>query len=79
MRFWSIVDAAAVKILGAVVRAYQWTLSPLLGRQCRFVPSCSNYFLEAIAKYGSIVGTYRGVKRICRCHPWYRGNVFDPP
>lgn len=78
-RLWSVIDAVLVKIMVLLVRAYQWTLSPLVGRQCRFVPSCSNYFLEAVRKYGSVIGTYRGVRRICRCHPWYRGSVFDPP
>lgn len=76
---WSAIDALLVNLLVLLVRAYQWTLSPLVGRQCRFVPSCSNYFIEAVRKYGAIVGAYRGVRRICRCHPWYRGSVFDPP
>jgi putative membrane protein insertion efficiency factor len=74
-----MIDAVLVNVLVLLVRGYQWTLSPLVGRQCRFVPSCSHYFIEAVRKYGAIVGTCRGVRRICRCHPWYRGSVFDPP
>jgi putative membrane protein insertion efficiency factor len=62
----------------AAVRAYQWTLSPLIGGQCRFQPTCSNYFIEAVQKYGAIRGSARGVARICRCHPFHRGGV-DPP
>lgn len=60
------------------VRLYQWTLSPLLGKQCRFHPSCSEYMIGSINKYGPIVGLWRGVKRICRCHPAHPGG-YDPP
>ncbi len=62
----------------AVVRAYQLLLSPLLGRHCRFHPACSVYFIESIRRYGAIRGSWRGVRRICRCHPWHRGG-YDPP
>ena len=61
-----------------LVRVYQWTLSPLIGRHCRFQPTCSNYFIEAVRKYGAIRGTLRGVARICRCHPFHPGGM-DPP
>jgi hypothetical protein len=61
-----------------LVRLYQWLLSPLLGRHCRFEPSCSKYFIGAVQKYGAIRGTWRGVMRICRCHPWNLGG-YDPP
>lgn len=60
------------------VRIYQLTLSPWLGRNCRFHPSCSRYFIQAIQKYGAVRGGWRGVKRICRCHPWHPGG-YDPP
>ena len=62
----------------ALVRLYQWTISPLLGRRCRFEPSCSQYFIEAVRKYGVVRGTLRGIWRICRCNPWNPGG-FDPP
>jgi len=65
-------------LLIALVRIYQWTLSPLIGRHCRFEPSCSRYFIGAVQKYGALRGAWRGVKRICRCHPWNPGG-FDPP
>jgi putative membrane protein insertion efficiency factor len=60
------------------VRLYQVTLSPLLGRCCRFEPSCSQYFIEAVRKYGAVRGGWRGVCRICRCHPFHPGG-YDPP
>jgi uncharacterized protein len=65
-------------LLIAIVRIYQVTLSPLLGRHCRFEPTCSRYFIEAVRKYGAVDGGWRGVKRICRCHPWNPGG-YDPP
>ncbi len=69
-------------ILSAVligsVRLYQILLSPLLGRQCRFEPSCSNYFIQAVRKYGSVKGAWRGLCRIGRCHPFHPGG-YDPP
>jgi uncharacterized protein len=65
-------------LLVAMVRVYQWTLSPIVGRQCRFEPTCSRYFIGAVRKYGAIRGAWRGVKRICRCHPWNPGG-YDPP
>lgn len=61
-----------------LVRLYQWTLSPLVGRQCRFRPTCSNYMIRAVQKYGAARGTAKGVWRICRCHPWNAGG-YDPP
>jgi putative membrane protein insertion efficiency factor len=65
-------------ILIGLVRLYQWTLSPIFGRHCRFEPSCSAYFIGAVRKYGAIRGAYRGIWRICRCNPWNPGG-FDPP
>jgi putative membrane protein insertion efficiency factor len=67
---------SAVLIL--LVRCYQYTLSPLVGRSCRFHPTCSNYFIGAVQKYGPIRGACKGVWRICRCGPWCRGGE-DPP
>ena len=64
-------------LIGAA-RVYQWTLSPLIGRQCRFEPTCSNYFIEAVRKYGAVRGAWRGVKRIARCHPFHPGGVDLP-
>ena len=65
-------------LLIAAARVYQLTLSRVLGRHCRFEPSCSAYFIGAVRKYGAIRGAWRGIGRICRCHPWNPGG-FDPP
>jgi hypothetical protein len=75
---WKSLVALPGEALILLVRAYQYTLSPLVGRQCRFQPTCSHYFIGAVRKYGAVSGTLRGVWRICRCHPLHRGG-YDPP
>jgi putative membrane protein insertion efficiency factor len=60
------------------VRGYQVCVRPLLPPLCRFQPSCSEYFIQAVHKYGPIAGSWRGVKRIGRCNPWSKGG-YDPP
>jgi uncharacterized protein len=65
-------------VLVTLVRLYQWLISPLLGQRCRFYPSCSEYFIGAVRKYGAISGSLRGFWRICRCHPFHPGG-YDPP
>jgi putative membrane protein insertion efficiency factor len=65
-------------LLVAAVRVYQWTLSPLIGRHCRFEPTCSAYFILAVRKHGAMRGTWLGMRRIGRCHPWSAGG-YDPP
>ncbi len=61
----------------AMVQTYQLCISPILGPKCRFQPSCSQYVIDAIRKYGPARGLWRGTKRICRCHPWNEGG-YDP-
>lgn len=61
-----------------LIRVYQWTLSPLLGQSCRFEPSCSRYTARCIELHGLIRGSWLGLKRIARCHPFHPGG-FDPP
>lgn len=73
----SRIRAAISWIIIAIVRAYRLCISPLLGPKCRFQPSCSEYVIEAVRKYGPIRGVWRGFKRICRCHPWNEGG-YDP-
>lgn len=75
---WRIILRLTAWTLIGLVRVYQYTLSPLVGRQCRFYPSCSNYFIEAVQKYGAVRGALKGIWRICRCNPWTPGG-FDPP
>ena len=79
MKFlWAAVrDAPAWLMIGAV-RLYQLLLSPLLGQHCRFTPTCSQYFVLAVKKYGAGRGAVRGLLRICRCHPFHPGGD-DPP
>ena len=67
-----------IALLIGLIRVYQYTLSPLLGNVCRFEPSCSVYFIEAVRKYGAVRGACRGIWRILRCHPWNPGG-YDPP
>jgi putative membrane protein insertion efficiency factor len=64
-------------LLLALIRIYQYAISPFLGRRCRFFPSCSEYTVEALQKYGAFKGSRLGLKRISRCHPWNPGG-FDP-
>jgi len=79
MRFlWAAIVGLPGWLLIAAARCYQLTLSPVIGRQCRFTPSCSQYFILAVKKNGAIVGTFRGIWRICRCHPFNAGG-YDPP
>ena len=61
----------------ALIRAYRYLLSPLLGQNCRFTPSCSSYAMQAIELYGPWRGTWLAMKRILRCHPFCRGG-HDP-
>lgn len=60
------------------VRFYQCCLRPVLPAVCRFQPSCSDYFIAAVHKYGPLRGACKGVGRICRCNPWSVGG-YDPP
>ena len=64
-------------LLLALIRVYQYTLRPLLGSNCRFAPSCSDYAREALEKHGAIKGAYFALRRILRCHPYHSGG-YDP-
>ncbi|MGZ3863049.1 MAG: membrane protein insertion efficiency factor YidD [Bacteroidia bacterium] len=65
------------KIAILLVRFYQGAISPHMMPSCRFTPTCSQYTIEAINKYGALKGSWIGFKRICRCHPW-GGSGYDP-
>ena len=77
-RLFRLCDRLASQVLVAGVVVYKATLSPLLGRHCRFQPTCSTYFREAVERYGAVRGTAKGLARIARCHPWHPGG-YDPP
>jgi putative membrane protein insertion efficiency factor len=66
------------RIVIGLVRFYQLALSPIFGGRCRFYPSCSEYFILAVRKYGVLSGSLRGMCRILRCHPFHPGG-YDPP
>lgn len=75
---WATLVGLPSWLLIGAVRLYQIFLSPVLGRQCRFTPTCSEYFILAVQKYGAVRGAWRGVLRICRCQPFHPGG-YDPP
>lgn len=62
-----------------VLRAYRAVISPLYGDVCRYYPSCSAYTLQAIQAHGVVLGSFLGIRRIIRCHPWAAGGVDDVP
>lgn len=69
-RFFQII------LIGAV-RFYQICISPWFPRTCIYTPTCSQYFIEAVQKYGPLKGSWMGIRRILRCHPWHEGG-YDP-
>lgn len=68
---------AVKKILIIIIKGYQIFISPLFPRTCRFYPTCSTYFIQALEKYGPVKGSYLGIRRILRCHPGNSGG-YDP-
>lgn len=64
-------------LLAGLIRGYQLTISPLLPPSCRFTPSCSQYALEAVRRYGALKGGWLATRRLFRCHPFHPGG-FDP-
>ena len=58
------------KIYTFPIKLYQWFISPILGPSCRYTPTCSHYMVQAIEEWGILRGTWIGMKRIGRCHPW---------
>lgn len=66
------------KFLLSMIRFYQKHISPATPPACRFTPTCSAYAIQAIEKYGSIKGSWLALKRFLRCHPFYKGDFYDP-
>lgn len=67
----------SARIVIFLVHVYRATLGPVLGGHCRYVPTCSQYMIEAVEKHGAVRGGWRGIKRILRCHP-FGGSGYDP-
>ncbi len=66
------------RILLSMIRFYQRNISPNRPSSCRFVPTCSQYAQEAIQKYGALKGSWLAFKRLLRCNPFYKGDLYDP-
>lgn len=76
-KIWFCFCKGLAAIMIGLIKLYQITLSPLIGRQCRYQPTCSNYGLEAIRKYGPFRGGWLTLKRVLSCNPW-GGSGYDP-
>ena len=77
LRLLALVQQAFMWLVLAPIYVYRFTLSPLIGRDCRFLPTCSQYTIEAIRTHGVWSGGLMGIRRIGRCHPW-GGGGHDP-
>ncbi|QJD28847.1 membrane protein insertion efficiency factor YidD [Methylococcus geothermalis] len=63
----------------ALIRLYQYLLSPWVGHHCRFFPTCSNYAIDAIERFGAMRGAYLTIRRLLKCHPWHHGGIDPVP
>jgi putative membrane protein insertion efficiency factor len=66
-------------LLLTLLRAYQLGISPFLGQNCRFYPSCSDYAAEAVRTHGALKGSAFAARRLCKCHPWHPGRLDPVP
>ena len=69
-----VTQKTMTKLLVSLIKGYQLVLSPLIGQQCRFTPTCSHYAIEALQTHGAAKGVLLAVRRILRCHPWQAGG-----
>jgi uncharacterized protein len=67
------------KLLKAIIRIYQYSIGLILPPSCRFLPSCSEYAMEALQQHGALQGSYLSFKRLCRCHPFAKGGLDEVP
>ncbi len=75
---WRAIVRVPGRIAIGGARFYQGAISPMLGSNCRYSPTCSAYFIQAVEQYGLLRGGVKGAWRICRCHP-FGGSGYDPP
>ncbi|MCK9338782.1 MAG: membrane protein insertion efficiency factor YidD [Bacteroidales bacterium] len=75
--FFQIISKGLAYFFIFLIKIYQWTLSPFIGRSCRYVPTCSVYGIEALKKYGAFKGSWLTIKRVVSCNPW-GGSGYDP-
>lgn len=66
------------KILISLIKFYTYLISPLLGKNCRFYPTCSAYMVQAIEAHGVFKGLWYGTRRLLKCHPYHKGDMIDP-
>ncbi len=71
-----LLQLLSLPLIG-LIKFYQYVISPVIGPKCRYTPTCSNYGLEALKKYGPFKGSWLAIKRIASCHPW-GGSGYDP-
>lgn len=74
----NLLSRAILGVLQGLIRLYRFLLSPWVGRQCRFYPTCSAYAQEALNRYGPLKGAFLSARRICACHPWSARPLTDP-
>lgn len=72
-----LISRFFTSLLVRLIKIYQLLLSPMLGQNCRYYPTCSHYAQESLNKHGIIKGSYLATRRLLRCHPWHDGG-FDP-
>ncbi|MCB0360325.1 MAG: membrane protein insertion efficiency factor YidD [Bdellovibrionales bacterium] len=78
-RLLHLADRLACRVLAAMLRAWNYALSPLFGDRCRFHPSCSRYAVEALERHGLLRGSWLTLRRVVRCQPWCDGGVDPVP
>ncbi len=79
LRLWRLVCGLPTLLISLLINGYRVALSPLLIGSCRFCPTCSEYFLQAVREWGAIRGSWLGIRRLLRCHPFGTGGLDPVP